>query len=99
MNIFRLDIPNKDGIDTSRFVSQVYDYISLWNGHPGLEEIGNNLTYDEMCREIGHFVIDMDRMKAWKDTSRIRGILVYDNDMGDFKEGFIFRGGILKYID
>lgn len=80
MNIFKLSIPDKG----NERKAQVFDYIDTWNGDPGLTEIKNFAGCDTLNGIIGEFV--------WNtvfDSDTIKGIIIYDDNMGNLIDGII----------
>lgn len=77
MTFYKLEIEltnNSNGISNDRHLDTIYDYLSLYSGHPGLEELSG-----ERDHELGSFVLDASN---W-DTSKCHAFVIMDDDFED----------------
>ena len=82
MNVFKMKINKKAALSRKECI---YDYVSLYMGNEGFEEIGNNISEEEYLSIIGKWVLNDFRKAIYKEET-IEGILAFEDDFGDFIE-------------
>lgn len=92
MDLFKINI--KD-IGSSR-EDQIYDVIAEYMGDSRLIEIVDNVGCDILYRELGQLATS----DHWYDKETIHGILIFEDGMGDFIDGYYFsRDGRLVNME
>lgn len=82
MDLFKINI--KDNGESRK--EQIYNAIAGFMGDNRLQEISDNASCDVLYHELGQLATS----DLWYDKETIHGILIFEDGMGDFIDGYYF---------
>ena len=80
MNVFKLRLKKNEKYNSA--ADQLYEFFSLYMGESGLEEIGDNLSENEVDKLIGEFSLSFFNNKKLEDNYIYGLVISEDNFKG-----------------
>lgn len=86
MDIYRLCI---DRDKSKEEIEQFYDFISLYNGQPGLDLVAEGIKEgtNEHYNIIGNYVFSF----PFDDKEHLQALVFYDDDMGNYLFSLLYE--------